>query len=50
MMELAVQSTLLFGLAALANLLLLHRSSAARRHAVWMLAFAAIPISVLLPQ
>jgi TonB family protein len=49
MIDLIVQSTLVFSLAALANLLLRQRS-AALRHSVWMFAFAAIPVLALLPE
>src|SRR5215469_12242601 len=48
MIELTLKSTLIFGLAAGTNALL-RRTSAAQRHAVWMLAFVSVPLLFLLP-
>ncbi|MBI2687726.1 MAG: M56 family metallopeptidase [Acidobacteria bacterium] len=47
MIELALKSTLFFTVAAFVNTLM-RRASAAQRHAVWMLAFAAVPAAWLL--
>jgi len=46
---LALQSTIVFGLASAANALL-RRSSAAQRHAIWMAAFLSVPLLLLLPH
>lgn len=48
MIALALQSTFVFGLAAAANVLMT-RTSAAQRHAIWMLAFASVPLLLLAP-
>src|SRR5205809_1075608 len=48
MIDLALKTTLIVALAALVNALL-WRASAAQRHSVWMLAFAAVPLTALFP-
>src|SRR5437016_5471033 len=48
MIDLALKTTLIFALAALVNALL-WRASAAQRHSLWMLAFAAVPLTALFP-
>jgi len=49
MIDLALKTTLVFALAALVNALL-RRASAAQRHSIWMLAFAAVPFVAWFPR